>query len=48
MLCARRADFTAIGISGGHCTPERLTAAGATAVIDQLDELLPLLESPLQ
>ncbi|MCK9921567.1 HAD hydrolase-like protein [Frankia sp. AgPm24] len=44
MVCAVAASYTAIGVSGGYCQPERLFAAGAEIVIDQLGELIPLLE----
>lgn len=44
MVCAVDAGYTAIGVSGSYCQPERLFAAGAEIVIDQLSELIPLLE----
>jgi phosphoglycolate phosphatase len=43
MSSAVAADFIPIGIAGGYCTPARLTAAGAVAVIEDLDEIRPLL-----
>ena len=46
MRCALLAGFTAIGIPGGYCDPDRLLAAGAAIIIGELPELVPILGSP--
>ncbi|CAN5384718.1 HAD hydrolase-like protein [soil metagenome] len=40
--CAIRAGYRAVGVAGGYTSPDRLRAAGAEAVIDDLGELLDL------
>jgi phosphoglycolate phosphatase-like HAD superfamily hydrolase len=39
MHSARAAGFVPIGIAGGYCAADRLHAAGAHAVIDDLEDL---------
>jgi phosphoglycolate phosphatase len=39
MTSALAAGFVPVGISGGYCAGDRLHAAGAVVVIDELDEL---------
>ncbi|OLT11333.1 hypothetical protein BJF78_26975 [Pseudonocardia sp. CNS-139] len=40
MASARRAGFTAVGVTGGYSTGRALRAAGADAVVDSLEDLL--------